>query len=167
MSTGSSAATPPPNSAATNRRQETTRRSSPPTTSRPHCRPASAPGWPRRWARPGSDMVANELLWCSTRELAVRISAKDIFSRTAPEAHLERIDEVNPVINAVVTRDDEAAFAQAEAADAATARGESLGALHGVPMTHKDTHDTAGMRTTWGSPLMAEHVPETDSLIIA
>jgi amidase len=112
-------------------------------------------------------MVDNELLWCSTRELAARIAAKDISAREALEAHLERIDEVNPVINAVVTRDDEAAFAQAEAADAATARGESLGALHGVPMTHKDTHDTAGMRTTWGSPLMAERVPETDSLIIA
>lgn len=112
-------------------------------------------------------MVDNELLWCSTRELAARIAAKDISAREALEAHLERIDEVNPVINAVVTRDDEAAFAQAEAADAATARGESLSALHGVPMTHKDTHDTAGMRTTWGSPLMAERVPETDSLIIA
>ena len=75
-------------------------------------------------------MVDNELLWCSTRELAARIAAKDISAREALEAHLERIDEVNPVINAVVTRDDEAAFAQAEAADAATARGESLGALH-------------------------------------
>ncbi|MBR7560648.1 amidase, partial [Mycobacterium tuberculosis] len=39
--------------------------------------------------------------------------------------------------------------------------------LHGVPMTHKDTHDTAGMRTTWGSPIMADRVPEADSLIIA
>src|SRR5699024_8848426 len=100
-------------------------------------------------------MLDDELLWCSTRELAARIAAKDISAREALEAHLERIDEVNPIINAVVTRDD------------ATARGERLGALHGVPMTHKDTHDTAGMRTTWGSPLMAERVPETDSLIIA
>src|SRR5699024_5858023 len=112
-------------------------------------------------------MVDNELLWCSTRELAARIAAKDISAREALEAHLERIDEVNPVANAVATREDEVALAPAEAADAARARGESLGALHGVPMTPKDTHDTAGMRTAWGSPRMAERVPETDSLIIA
>ncbi|WP_209372747.1 amidase [Brevibacterium renqingii] len=111
--------------------------------------------------------MSEELLWCSTRELAARIAAKEISAREALQAHLDRIDAVNPVLNAVVTRDDEAAFVRAEAADAASARGESFGPLHGVPMTHKDTHDTAGMRTTWGSPLMADRVPETDSLIIA
>ncbi|WP_436326334.1 amidase [Brevibacterium sp. FAM 27836] len=111
--------------------------------------------------------MSEESLWWSTRELAARIAAKEISAREALEAHLERIDAVNPILNAVVTRDDEAALIQAEAADAAAARGESLGALHGVPMTHKDTHDTAGMRTTWGSPLMADRVPESDSLIIA
>ncbi|SDS70353.1 amidase [Brevibacterium siliguriense] len=110
--------------------------------------------------------MSEEMLWWSTRELAGRIAAKEVSAREALQAHLDRIDEVNPVLNAVVTRDDEAAFARAEAADAATARGESFGALHGVPMTHKDTHDTAGMRTTWGSPLMADRVPESDALII-
>jgi amidase len=111
--------------------------------------------------------MSEEMLWWSTRELAARIADKELSAREALEAHLARIDEVNPVLNAVVTRDDEAAFAQADAADEALARGESLGALHGVPMTHKDTHDTAGMRTTWGSPLMAERVPEKDALIIS
>lgn len=108
-----------------------------------------------------------DLLWCSTRELAARIAAKEISAREALASHLARIDEVDPALNAVITRDDEAAYARAAAADAALARGESLGPLHGVPMTHKDTHDTAGMRTTWGSPLMAERIPENDSLIIA
>ena len=111
--------------------------------------------------------MTDEMRWWSTRELAARIAAGDVSAREALQAHLDRIDEVNPALNAVITRDDEAAFAQAEAADAATARGESFGALHGVPMTHKDTHDTAGMRTTWGSPLMADRVPESDALIIA
>lgn len=111
--------------------------------------------------------MSEELRWLSTRELADRIAAKEISAREALRDHLDRIDEVNPEINAVVTRDDEAAYARATAADEALARGESFGPLHGVPMTHKDTHDTAGMRTTWGSPLMADRVPESDSLIIA
>ncbi|MGC2942084.1 MULTISPECIES: amidase family protein [unclassified Brevibacterium] len=111
--------------------------------------------------------MSEEMLWWSTRELAAQIAAKEVSAREALQVHLDRIDEVNPALNAVVTRDDEAAFAQAEAADAAAARDESFGPLHGVPMTHKDTHDTAGMRTTWGSPLMADHMPESDALIVA
>lgn len=109
----------------------------------------------------------DELRWISTRELASRIAAKEISAREALRDHLDRIDAVNPAINAVVTRDDDASFARAEAADAARARGESLGPLHGVPMTHKDTHDTAGMRTTFGSPIMADRVPQRDALIVA
>ncbi|MEY8568057.1 amidase [Brevibacterium linens] len=111
--------------------------------------------------------MSADMLWWSTRELAARIASKEVSAREALQVHLDRIDEVNPALNAVVTRDDNAALARAEAADAATARGESFGPLHGVPMTHKDTHDTAGMRTTWGSPLMADRVPETDALIVA
>ncbi|MGO2035574.1 MAG: amidase [Brevibacterium sp.] len=111
--------------------------------------------------------MSKELRWLSMRELAARIAAKEISAREALRDHLDRIDALNPAINAVVTRDDETAFARAEAADRTLARGEPIGALHGVPMTHKDTHDTAGMRTTWGSPIMAERVPEADALIIA
>lgn len=75
--------------------------------------------------------MSEESLWWSTRELAARIAAKEISAREALEAHLERIDAVNPILNAVVTRDDEAALIQAEAADAAAARGESLGPFTG------------------------------------
>ena len=109
----------------------------------------------------------DDLRWLSTRELAARIAAKEISAREALTVQLRRIDEVNPAINAVVTRDDDRAMAEATAADEALAAGEEVGVLHGVPMTHKDTHDTAGMRTTWGSPIMADRVPEADSLIIA
>lgn len=110
--------------------------------------------------------MSDELRWLSMRELAARIAAKEISAREALSDHLERIDALNPAINAVVTRDDETAYTHAEAADRRLARGEPIGPLHGVPMTHKDTHDTAGMRTTWGSPIMAERVPESDALII-
>ncbi|GAA0034682.1 amidase [Brevibacterium metallidurans] len=109
----------------------------------------------------------DELRWMSTRELAARIAAKEISAREALADQLRRIDEVNPAINAVVTRDDDRAMAAAAAADEALAAGAEPGPLHGVPMTHKDTHDTAGMRTTWGSPIFADRVPETDALIIA
>ncbi|WP_309130283.1 amidase family protein [Brevibacterium sp.] len=111
--------------------------------------------------------MSDELRWISTRELAAKIANREISAREALEDHLGRIDAVNPAINAVVTRDDEGAWKRAEAADEAIAREEPIGPLHGVPMTHKDTHDTKGMLTTWGSPLMADRVPESDSLIIS
>jgi amidase len=109
----------------------------------------------------------SELTWLSTRELADRIATGRISAVEAADDHFERIEEVNSTLNAVVTMDAEAALARAVEADAAFAKGERLRPLHGVPMTHKDTHSTAGMRTTLGSPIFAESVPQTDSLIIA
>jgi amidase len=109
----------------------------------------------------------SELTWLSTRELAARIACGEISSREALADQLARIDSVNPVLNAIVTRDDERAFAQADRADASKARGESLGLLHGVPLTHKESTDTEGWRTTRGSPVFADNVPTTDALVIA
>ena len=111
--------------------------------------------------------MSEDLRWMSTRELAARIADKEISAREALDDQLRRIDEVNPALNAVVTRDDDRSRAEAAAADEALAAGAEVGPLHGVPMTHKDTNDTAGMRTTWGSPIFAERVPQTDSLIIS
>lgn len=111
--------------------------------------------------------MSDELRWISTRELAAKIADREITAREALADHLGRIDALNPTLNAVVTRDDEASLRAADAADAAIVSGEDLRPLHGVPMTHKDTHDTAGMRTTWGSPLMADRVPDKDDLVIA
>lgn len=112
-----------------------------------------------------------DLTWLSTRELAARIAAGEVSSTEAVRAHVERIEAVNPTLNAIVTIDPQRALEQARAADeqlvAARASGEALPALHGVPMTHKDTHDTAGMRTTLGSPVYADRVPTTDDLIVA
>lgn len=112
-----------------------------------------------------------DLTWLSTRQLAALIAEGEVSSEEAVRAHFARIDEVNPIVNAIVTVDPERAFDEARAADArlvaARASGEALPPLHGIPMTHKDTHDTAGMRTTLGSPVYADRVPETDDLIVA
>lgn len=109
----------------------------------------------------------SELTWMSTRELASRIASGTLSAREALTDHLARIDAVNPELNAIVTRDDERAFQLATQADEQQARGLLSGALHGVPLTHKESTETAGMRTTKGSPLFADRVPERDALIIA
>ncbi|WP_109473207.1 amidase [Ornithinimicrobium cavernae] len=113
----------------------------------------------------------SDLTWLSTRELAATIAAGEVGSEEAVRDHYARIDQVNPTINAIVTTDPERALDEARAADArlvaARGSGEALPPLHGVPMTHKDTHDTAGMRTTLGSPVYADRVPDTDDLVVA
>ena len=78
-------------------------------------------------------------------------------------AFLERIDAVNPRVNAIVTLVPERALADAAAADRA---GTPLGPLHGLPIAIKDLVDTAGIRTTYGSPLYADHVPDADAWLV-
>ena len=80
--------------------------------------------------------------------------------------HLERIAVVNPRINAVVSLRPEEALAEADAADRRTAAGVPLGPLHGLPIAIKDLEDTAGIRTTYGSTMFADHVPTVDSLLV-
>jgi amidase len=99
-------------------------------------------------------------------ELAAAMRAGAVSAREVTEAHLTRIDAVNGVVNAIVTLCPESARARAAAADRALSRGESLGALHGLPMAHKDLEDTAGVRTTYGSLLFADHIPTQDSMLI-
>ncbi len=103
----------------------------------------------------------------STRELAAAIRTRALSAREALDAHLRRIEEVDPVVNAVVTLDEDGARARAAQADALTAGGTEPGPLHGVPMTHKDTHDVAGMRATCGSPVYRDRIATDDDLIIA
>ena len=109
----------------------------------------------------------SELTWLSTRALAALITSGEISAREALTDHLARIDAVNPTLNAIVTRDDERAYERADRADAGLASGEAPGPLHGVPLTHKESTDTAGLRTTRGSPLLLDNVPTKDALIIA
>ena len=109
---------------------------------------------------------ADELTSLSATELAARIRRKSVSAREVLDAHLARIDRVNPTVNAIVTLVPEQARAWAKAADERQARGEPLGPLHGLPIAHKDLVDTAGIRTTKGSLLYKDNVPTTDALIV-
>jgi Asp-tRNA(Asn)/Glu-tRNA(Gln) amidotransferase A subunit family amidase len=99
--------------------------------------------------------------------LAELIATKQVSSREVVQAHLDRIADVNPKINAIVTLLAADALRAADAADAAVARGVALGPLHGVPVTVKDSLDTAGVLTQGGSLVLAGRVPDTDATAVA
>ena len=94
------------------------------------------------------------------------LEASEVSAREMLRAHLERIDAVNPVVNAVVAMDRERAEATAAAIDQQRAAGVALGPLAGLVTAHKDLTDTADFITTYGSPLYADHRPEADSLLV-
>ena len=102
----------------------------------------------------------------SAASMARRIRAGELSAREVTEAHLRRIGEVNPRVNAIVTLVAEKALDAAAEADESQARGAALGPLHGLPVVHKDLQPTKGIRTTWGSPLFRDFVPEADSLLV-
>jgi amidase len=100
-------------------------------------------------------------------DLAAAIRAGDVSSRDAVESLLARIDQVNPRINAIASVLADEARAAADAADAALARGDAVGALHGVPVTVKVNVDVAGSPTTSGMIAFAEDRPAADAPIVA
>jgi amidase len=106
------------------------------------------------------------LCFASARDLAARLRAKDISARDVLEAHLAQIDRVNPQVNAIVTLVADRAMDAARDADDRLARGETVGILHGLPIAHKDLVATKGVRTTQGSPIFADHVPDFDAAIV-
>ncbi|MEV8317747.1 amidase [Streptomyces sp. NPDC059900] len=106
------------------------------------------------------------LVHLTARELAAAIRTRELSAREVVQAHLDRIEQVNAAVNAVVTLTAERALDAARAADEQTVRGAPLGPLHGLPVAHKDTHDTRGIRTTYGTPLLADNVPDRDELIV-
>ena len=107
-----------------------------------------------------------KLHYRSARELAARVRSGEMSARELLEVHLDRIEAVNPGLNAIVTLVPEQARAWAAEADERQARGEELGPLHGLPIAHKDLVMTAGIRSTSGSRLLADHVPDHDDLIV-
>ena len=111
--------------------------------------------------------TVDEIIYATATELAAAIRERRVSAVEVVEAHLRRIERHNPAINAVVTLDGDGAVATAREVDAALARGEYGGPLHGVPVTLKDCHATAGMRTTAGYPPLADYVPEQDGTIAA
>jgi len=104
----------------------------------------------------------SEIVTRPAHELAVALRRREVSSRELLDCYLERVERLNPLLNAVVTLDPYGAQRAADAADAALARGDVYGPLHGVPMTIKDTYETAGIRTTCGLEAW-DHVPERDA----
>ncbi|MDB4883406.1 MAG: Amidase [Gemmatimonadetes bacterium] len=99
-------------------------------------------------------------------DLAAHIRRKQLSARDVMAAHLARIERVNPKINAIVTLVADRAMADARKADEWQAHGNALGPLHGLPVAHKDLVNTAGIRTTFGSPLFRNNLPTADALIV-
>jgi amidase len=102
----------------------------------------------------------------SATELAGLIQAKKISSEELLDLYLARIDKHNARVNAVVASDIPGARRRARAADAALAKGDVWGPLHGVPVTIKDSFDLAGMPATWGVPELKDHRPATNALAV-
>jgi amidase len=109
----------------------------------------------------------SELAFLSAIDLAKEIRERRISSREALDYFLARIAALDGPINSVVTVDTARARAEADAADAALAHGEIRWPLHGVPMTVKDSFQTAGMRTTSGAPELSALIPEEDAWPVA
>jgi len=111
--------------------------------------------------------MADETLTRKTaRELAALIKSRAVSPVEVLDAHLAVIARLNPKLNAIVTLAAEAARVSARAAEDAVIRGEALGPLHGLPIGVKDVTVTAGIRTTFGSPLYKDHVPQEDAEVV-
>ena len=110
--------------------------------------------------------MTQDLCFLSATTLASQIRNKQLSAVEVMQAHLKQIERVNPKVNALVTLDGEGALAKAKAADAKQAKGEALGPLHGLPIAHKDLFATKGMRTTMGSPIFKDHVPDHSMLVV-
>jgi amidase len=109
----------------------------------------------------------NEIIYASAGSIARAIRNKEASAVEVVEAHLSRIEEVNSRVNAVVQLVADRALAEAREADAALARGEPTGPLHGVPITIKDSHDTEGIISTGGTKGRADFVPKRDATAVA
>jgi amidase len=109
--------------------------------------------------------MTTDLLLQSASELARRVARGELSAVELVEASLERVAAVNGDVNAVVTLDPRA-IDEARALDRRRARGETLGPLHGLPVGIKDVTPVASLRTTYGSPLYADHVPIEDAEVV-
>jgi len=107
-----------------------------------------------------------DICFLTAVEMAGLIRRKKLSAREVMDAHLKQIDRINPKVNAIVTLVAEQATENARKADEAQARGVTLGPLHGLPVAHKDLFETAGIRTTFGSPLFKDFVPKEDAIIV-
>jgi amidase len=108
-----------------------------------------------------------EICFLKATELAALIRQKKLSAREVMQAHLRQIERVNSKVNAIVTLvPQEELMVQARAADDAVAKGQPLGPLHGLPVGVKDLAETRGIRTTYGSPLFRDYVPDHDAVVV-
>ena len=110
--------------------------------------------------------MTDALVMRSAREQLRGLETGEFSARELLAAHVERLDRFNATVNAVVSQDVEKATVAAAEVDTARAAGSPLGPLAGLPMSIKDTHATAGLRTTFGSTLFADNVPTADDEIV-
>lgn len=108
----------------------------------------------------------SSLCFESATSLSGLLRKKKVSARELLDAHLKQIERVNPKVNAIVTLVADQAMAKAKQCDEAAVRGRFLGPLHGLPVAHKDLQDTKGIRTTYGSPLFKDNVPNADTLLV-
>ena len=117
-------------------------------------------------AVPGA-ISRGDICFLTATDMASLIRQKKLSALELMEAHLQRISQVNAKVNAIVTlAPEDQLMAQARAADDATMKGKLLGPLHGLPIGVKDNHQTKGMRTTFGSVLHRDYIPEFDCLVV-
>jgi len=108
-----------------------------------------------------------DLDYATVDQLLGAMQERSLSSRELLEHLLARIDRINPALNAVVALDADRARQAADRADAARSSGDSLGSLHGLPMTVKDVWETEGLVTTAGAPELRDYVPSADALTVA
>ena len=111
-------------------------------------------------------MKADEICFLPAHELVRRIRARELSAVAVMDAHLAQTEKINPSVNAIVTYLPELARSGAKAVDAALARGDDPGPLAGLPVAHKDLAVTKGIRTTFGSPIYRDFVPDVDAIIV-
>src|SRR6202158_4726193 len=110
---------------------------------------------------------SDEICFMRAVDILDSIRKKKLSAREVMQAHLKQINRVNAKVNAIVTLIPEQEWwAQAAAADEALAKGKWLGPLHGLPIGVKDLHETKGIRTTFGSPLHKDYVPDFDCRVV-
>ena len=111
--------------------------------------------------------TSDEVCFMRAVDIMDAIRKKKLSAREVMQAHLKQINRVNPEVNAIVTLvPEDELMAQAAAADEALAKGKWLGPLHGLPVGVKDLNETKGIRTTFGSPLHKDYIPDFDCRVV-
>jgi Asp-tRNA(Asn)/Glu-tRNA(Gln) amidotransferase A subunit family amidase len=111
-------------------------------------------------------MDAREICYLPATQLSTAIRTKELSAIEVCETFLERIEQLNPQLNAYCTVTADVARTMAREAEAAVMRGDNLGLLHGVPFSLKDLTPTKGIRTTFGSKIYEHHIPTEDAIVV-